>query len=379
MTGIALTEARRSQLLELLLSQQNQRPQIQSGVELAARLGAQLIRQKGINTKREEEAAASKTQGSNQDAVLAALTGQNTQSVFGTDLPENTSLAQALSQLPEGDPLRQAVQSAVVKQSFATPEADTNTTKQFREGEFFVTRAVTNGVPGKELSRSPIDRIIRQEVGAPGEFTGTKSQVGGDIKDFRDAAIGVIGAVQKGSDLLKIAQATPEALGKPGNIARFGNSMIQTAIGLGKMMGIKNLDPKRDIDSFAFDGFQGNLKKVAIESTKFRAGVYGIAFAAAVAEQGTRPTDKDIQQFIDQIAGTSSDADAFSATIRQFVIGMDRKLRTTATVKGIPQAVQDQAFGAMDKALEGFAQNFSEDFGDLTPTEILELKKLRGL
>ena len=54
MTGIALTEERRSQLLELLLSQQNQRPQIQSGVELAARLGAQLIRQKKVDKLRSE-------------------------------------------------------------------------------------------------------------------------------------------------------------------------------------------------------------------------------------------------------------------------------------------------------------------------------------
>ena len=378
MAGIQLTPQRRSQLLEELLKQQNQQqPQIRSGAELGLKLLAEALKQKKIKELQGQEAASEKTRGKNQDAVVAALTGQSTKSVFGTDLPQNTTIEQALGQLPNDDRLRQAVQSQVVNQAFATPKSDTLTTKQFREGDNFVTRRVINGVPGEELSRSPIDRVDRLETGGPGEFTGTKSQVGVDIKDFRDAAIGAVGAIQKGSDLLKIAQATPEALGKPGNIARFGNSMIQTAVGLGKMFGV-DVGADRDVDSFTFDGFQGNLKNVAIESTKFRAGVYGIAFAAAVAEQGTRPTDKDIQQFIDQIAGSSSDADAFAATIRQFVGGMDRKLRTTATVKGIPQQVQDQAFGALDKALEGFGQNFSPDFGDLTPQEIIELNKRRG-
>jgi len=378
MAGIALTEQRRSRLLAELLRQQNQqRPQIKSGVELAARLLAQGIRQKKIKGLREEEAAADKTRGANQNAVVAALVGDPTKSVFGTELPQNTSVEQAISQLPANDPLRQLVQSQIVGKAFAAKKPDAVTTKQFREGDNFVTRRVINGVPGEELSRSPIDRVDRQETGPPGAFTGTQSQQGADIKDFRDAAIGAVGAIQKGSNLLKIAQSTPEALGKPGNIARFGNSMIQTAVGLGKMFGV-DVGADRDVDSFTFDGFQGNLKNVAIESTKFRAGVYGIAFAAAVAEQGTRPTDKDIQQFIDQIAGSSSDADAFAATIRQFVGGMDRKLRTTATVKGIPQQVQDQAFGALDKALDGFGQNFSQDFGDLTPAEIIELNKRRG-
>lgn len=382
MAGIQLTEQRRSKLLEQLLRRQQLQPDIRSGLELALRLGGQGLRQRSANRLQEEEAARTKTQGTNQDAALAALLGQNTKSVFGTDLPQNTTIEQAMSQLPIDDPVRQAIQSQMIEQQFTQPKADRITSQQFRENDDFVTRRIVNGRPDMSpqgiLARSPIDRIDRIETRDVDNFDGTPTQLGTDIKDFRDAAIGAVGAIQKGSQLLKIAKSTPEALGKPGNIARFGNSMIQTAVGLGKMLGI-DVGADRDIDSFAFDGFTGNLKKVAIESTQFRAGVYGIAFAAAVAEQGTRPTDKDIQQFIDQIAGTSSDADAFAATIRQFVGGMDRKLRTTATVKGIPEKVQAQAFGALDRALEGFGENFSsEDFGDLTPQEIMELKKRRG-
>jgi hypothetical protein len=50
MAGIQLTPQRRSQLLELLLSQQGpQRQNPQTALEAALRLGAQGIRQRGIN------------------------------------------------------------------------------------------------------------------------------------------------------------------------------------------------------------------------------------------------------------------------------------------------------------------------------------------
>ena len=43
MAGIPLTEARRSQLLEQLLSQQNRPRQISSSIQLAAELGAKTV------------------------------------------------------------------------------------------------------------------------------------------------------------------------------------------------------------------------------------------------------------------------------------------------------------------------------------------------
>ena len=73
MAGIQLTEQRRSQLLEQLLRQQNQqRPKIQSGAELAARLLAQGIRQKDIKELKEQEAEEQKK------LILALQEGQAT-------------------------------------------------------------------------------------------------------------------------------------------------------------------------------------------------------------------------------------------------------------------------------------------------------------
>ena len=56
MAGIDLTDSRRSQLLEQLLAQQAQQPQVRSGISLAARLGEQLLRQQKIKKLRQEEA-----------------------------------------------------------------------------------------------------------------------------------------------------------------------------------------------------------------------------------------------------------------------------------------------------------------------------------
>ena len=56
MAGIALTPQRRSQLLEALLQQQMQQPNIQSGGELGVRLLAQALRQKQVNQLQGQEA-----------------------------------------------------------------------------------------------------------------------------------------------------------------------------------------------------------------------------------------------------------------------------------------------------------------------------------
>lgn len=72
MAGIDLTGDRRSQLLEMLLQQQNQRTSIQSAPELLAKLGAQLIRQKQVKGLQQQEAAAQ------QQLVDALQAGQAT-------------------------------------------------------------------------------------------------------------------------------------------------------------------------------------------------------------------------------------------------------------------------------------------------------------
>lgn len=281
------------------------------------------------------------------------------------------------------------MQSRVLPQLVAgqlMPGDPDTTTKQFREGDEFVTRRVVDGVPDMTeegvLSRSKIDRISRVEQGEPGAFDPkTKSQQGQDVQEFEDAVIGGVSAIQTGTELLNIATTTPDALGAPGNIFRFGNEMLQTGEALGRAMGI-DVGADRSVDEFTFNGFSGNMRDLAIENQAFRSGVYGIAFAAAVAEQGTRPTDKDIQAYIDQIAGSTADPKAFARTLQTFVGRVDRRLRNTANVKEIPQEVRDRAFQTLDRSLVGFNQFFADPLegipgtDELTEAEQEELRRL---
>lgn len=228
-------------------------------------------------------------------------------------------------------------------------------------GLFFIQDE--KGVPTFIASTDMTTPPERVEQGGPGAFDPrTQAQQGEAVTIFQDATIGGVGAIEQGTELLKIAQESPESIGAPGAIARVGNEFIRTAVGLGKMLGV-DVGAERDIDSFSYEGFTGNLREVAIENQAFRAGVYGVAFAAAVAEQGARPTDKDIQAFIDQIAGSTADPKAFTRTITQFVERIDRRMRATARVKNIPKEIQDAAFGEFDRALTAFRAQASASEG----------------
>jgi len=330
MAGIQLTEQRRSQLLEQLLSQQQQRPQrVQSFPELAAKLGAQLIRSKKVKKLRQAEA-------DQQKALIEAL---NTGDVSGLNVAQRTEIAQ----------LRKL-------QSEANPSPKAPTTRTIKVGKEFVTQEFVNG-KWEEVSRA--SRRTESIVDTVEGFnTKTDPQLGKNVVDFEDAAIGATGAFQTGKELLELAQLTPEAIGKPGAVFRFGADMKALGVGLGKMFGV-DVGPDRNIGEFDFSGFSGNLDKVARESSKFRSGIYGIAFATAVAEQGTRPTDKDIQQFIDQIAGNSSSFPAFSGTIEKFMARVNRRLITTADIKGIPKKDKERIFGPVNEAFAEFNSFFS--------------------
>jgi hypothetical protein len=314
-----------------------------------------------------------------KDAAVAALQGLQDgedateifASILGEDIPEGFEFTESFGKrlLASGEKY-QEVQAANAKLV-----ADT----KFIDGL---------NISDKEKDRLKLQVAERMGAGAASTFDPrspkTESQQGKNVVDFEDATIGAIGAVETGTELLKIALADPAALGKPGAIAKFGNEMLVTAIAIGEIAGIKNLDPKRDLGKFKFDSFDaGPMKKIAVESTQFRAGVYGIAFAAAVAEQGIRPTDKDIQQFIMQIGGNSSDPIAFTKTISQFMARQDRRLKAIATVKDIPQRDVDRAMGGWNKAYGVFkevaGQGGSQEGGELTPEEQAELDYYRSL
>ena len=142
MAGIQLTEQRRSQLLEQLLSQQGQRPKkIQSFGELAAKLGAQAIRQKKIDKLTAQEAEAQQqlveALGAGQETSGKSVTledfeggsGRQQVGIPGRKADPGASAA-AISQLP----IQQQVQAAQlqgIKRELAEPTRSQEATTKF--------------------------------------------------------------------------------------------------------------------------------------------------------------------------------------------------------------------------------------------------------
>ena len=65
------------------------------------------------------------------------------------------------------------------------------------------------------------------------------------------------------------------------------------------------------------------------DASRWKSGVYSIAFAAAVGEQGTRPSDVDIQAYITIYGGQITDPSAFRSTISQAMRRQYNMLRFT--------------------------------------------------
>lgn len=153
MAGIPLTDQRRSQLLEQLLAQQAQQPQgIRSAGSLAARLGAQLIRQKQIEKLQAEE----KT--SQQELVDALGAGQATsgKSVTLEDFEGGSgreqigipgrkadpgAQAEALAKLPPAQQL-QALQLQGFKRELAEPTKAQAATTAFERRQELQTQSL---------------------------------------------------------------------------------------------------------------------------------------------------------------------------------------------------------------------------------------------
>ena len=242
--------------------------------------------------------------------------------------------------------------------------------------------------------------MTAEDLAARGDKTET--HMSGAVADFEETGIGAVGAVQTGTELVEISWNDPAGMGKTGALFSFGNEWVTFATNVADQLGYDPIEAadrvKQDagVDAFDWGMSEDNINRMtnnAVEAAAFKAGVYGIAFASAVSEQGTRPTDKDIQQFIDQIGGRLTSPEAFRRTIAQFMGRQDRRLKAIASIKGIPQSAIDRIMGAWEPAYAAFQDSLidpskrvaqpqrAEDlpgFADMSPEDQAELKRLMG-
>lgn len=232
-------------------------------------------------------------------------------------------------------------------------------TRRRIEGEAFIEERFNpdSGV-FEEISRGPRSLVQRQETGGPGAFSGTTSQKFKKREEFRASVVNTSLAIDKATDLVKLAKAEPGTIGTPGAIFSFGNNFLRTADAI-----FTELLPGQDLtvdfgpDDMDWSSFKdGRLRELAASNAQFRAGVFSIAFAAAVAEQGSRPSDKDVEGKIREIAGDSSDVLSFTPTISNFIRNIDSRVRKTARVGNFQQSFLDSVLPELDRSMAAFNQ-----------------------
>jgi hypothetical protein len=139
MTGIKMTSARRSQLLEQLLKQNEAMLAggAQSGGEVGLKLLAQVLRQKQIGKLKEDEAAANKTTKANEANLLKSMAGEQINSPMAQPgvqndlfsggapaLPQQPSPDQLAGLLGSENPMGAMYAQNAIKQHFAPPKTE---------------------------------------------------------------------------------------------------------------------------------------------------------------------------------------------------------------------------------------------------------------
>jgi hypothetical protein len=180
------------------------------------------------------------------------------------------------------------------------------------------------------------------------------------IGDYNNSIAFMAKTARQANKMVAIAGQNPTALNKPGGLARFTNESIRLAQGA-----LKIFDPNGsnelittdgsgmiDFDWSSFDNIQG----IAMDATELQSLAYGVAYGAAVSIQGSRPSDQDIQAFLDQIGANSSDFPAFANTIAGFVIDQTQQINDKAFLDQIPQDVVTRGSSLMNPLLTPFTE-----------------------
>lgn len=249
------------------------------------------------------------------------------------------------------------------------------TTRTIIEGEETVDQQF-NPVTGmfEEVGRGPRGVLQRIETGPPGSFSKTGTQRGKQIVEAENAAAATVQAIETAGELVNLVRSNESIIGKPGAFFRITNDLAQTAKGIARGFGVDITDTQftrqTDPGNFDFSQFRGT----AIESEVLRSGITSLAYAAATAagQTGRSVSDRDIQRFINQIAGSTADPIAFERVIQSFTDRMARNFTIGMQARRIDrpdltQLVLDSLDTVADEALRE-AQGIA-GFDQLTPED----------
>lgn len=230
-----------------------------------------------------------------------------------------------------------------------------------------------------EVGRGPRSVVQRQETGPPGSFK-TGSQTGAQEVEMENAASATIQAVATAGDLVDLVRSNKSIVGIPGAFFRITNDLAQSAVGIAQGLGVTfegNLETLTNPENYDFSKFRGT----AIDSAVMQSAIVNLAFAAAAAsgQEGRSISDKDIQRFINEIGGSTSDPKAFEAVIRKFTERLVRNFTISTNVRKLnrPDLIQQVRNSLDNRADEATRQAQSlSGFNELSPSDQQELIQL---
>lgn len=141
----------------------------------------------------------------------------------------------------------------------------------------------------------------------------TKSQRGKEIAALREKKVQAVQMTKQGSALVSnLREAGDQAVSWSGAMSRGVNTLASQGGAIAKNFGIKMGDGSISKRLNAGDWQWGDL---ASTSSVVKSQILGLAVAVTKADQGSRPSDFDVQTSIERLAGSSGSASVMADTV----------------------------------------------------------------
>lgn len=330
---------RRSALVQALL-QQTQRNQGRPSYSLAGSMdiaAAPLLA--ALLGRREDK--AQQEQKRIGDARMQALSGQLSRS--GIPGPQGEAARRAALITSGGmqdNPLAQAILGAQAQRVFAAPEKNYESTSDLRtianpsvrsrlgiteDQQVEVREEKLNGRVSRRYIVGPQGEIdlTDTDVGAPIERTQAVSP--SDVSKLNESQIATSSLISNIGDALSNLQENEDVNTLVARSAGIVNSIKQEASALGRELGV-NI-PASILDPGTYSG---TFDKLGIQNAQMRSLITSIAWkmAQAQGQTGQAASNRDVERFIQEVGGSSSDADTLAAVLTDVAVRADRDFRT---------------------------------------------------
>ena len=201
---------------------------------------------------------------------------------------------------------------------------------QAAKGPSMVTAAQKNArflYPNDPKKQRQKDEEVTTKAQTQVDLTGlpeamTASQRGKEAANLRDARVKTTQMVQQGANLISnLRQSGNQAVSWSGAMARGIDTLQSQGQAIARNFGIRMSDGSISKRLSTDDWNWGDL---ASESSVIKSQILGLAVAITKADQGSRPSDFDVQTSINRIAGNAGSASRMADTIEALIAEKSR-------------------------------------------------------